>query len=39
MLGRPAGAQDAGAVGEHGKDREHGAGPARPLLTTARARR
>ncbi|WP_331757690.1 hypothetical protein OH736_45910 (plasmid) [Streptomyces sp. NBC_01650] len=34
----PASAEDDGAVGEHDEDQEHGAEPARPPLTVARAR-
>ncbi|MGY1503759.1 hypothetical protein ACW4TU_45620 (plasmid) [Streptomyces sp. QTS52] len=34
----PVGAEDDGVVGEHNKDQEHVAEPARPPLTAARAR-
>jgi hypothetical protein len=34
----PAGPEDDGAVGEHNEGQEHGAEPARPPLTAARAR-
>lgn len=37
-LVRPAGTQDDGVVSEDNEDQEHGAEPARPLLSTARAR-
>ncbi|WP_240002934.1 hypothetical protein [Streptomyces sp. OspMP-M45] len=34
----PVGAEDDGVVGEDNEDQEHGAEPARPPLTVARAR-